>query len=123
MGGLVWVSVGPWQMARGAPWAPPVQHRSCTAELACHPPAPSLLVLLPQFLYLVFSIVVTLPLTLAVDGTDWSAQFDGWLAGDWAVLVATGSVVTIAANYCIQHSMWQLGAPLVSMFYGERMGE
>lgn len=72
---------------------------------------------LSQYLYLLLSVVVLTPLTLALDGTDWSAQFRGWNATDWALLVLTGSAVCVVANLCIQHSTWQLGAPTVSMFY------
>lgn len=58
-----------------------------------------------------------LPLTLAIDGTDWASQFDTWRAADWAVLALTASVVCIGANWCIQHATWRVGAPVLSMFY------
>ena len=46
-----------------------------------------------QYLYLTLTIVVALPLTLPIDGTDWAAQFGGWSGGDWAWLVCGGTVV------------------------------
>ncbi|EFN60112.1 expressed protein [Chlorella variabilis] len=58
-----------------------------------------------QYCYLLFCIVALLPLTLPIDGADWSGQFDGWTASSWAVL----------------HATWQLGAPTLSMFYGLRL--
>lgn len=58
-----------------------------------------------------------LPLTLAVDGTDWAAQFATWGAVDWVVLALTASVVCCGANWCIQHATWRVGAPVLSMFY------
>lgn len=74
-----------------------------------------------QYLYLLFTITIMLPLSLGIDGTNWPAQFAGWAAGDWAVLAALGCAVVLAANWCIQHSTWRLGAPTVSMFYGLRL--
>ncbi|EFN51960.1 hypothetical protein CHLNCDRAFT_139635 [Chlorella variabilis] len=74
-----------------------------------------------QYCYLGFCILVLLPLSLPINGTDWSRQFGGWGASDWAVLALTSSVVCVGANYAIQHSTWQLGAPTVSMFYGLRL--
>ncbi len=46
-----------------------------------------------QYAYLSLTIVVALPLTLPIDGTDWAAQFGGWSGGDWAWLVCGGTVV------------------------------
>ncbi|KAL4857549.1 hypothetical protein ACK3TF_002404 [Chlorella vulgaris] len=58
-----------------------------------------------QYCYLIFCIALLLPLTLPIDGADWSGQFEGWTASSWAVL----------------HATWQLGAPTLSMFYGLRL--
>ncbi|KAI7839517.1 hypothetical protein COHA_006784 [Chlorella ohadii] len=74
-----------------------------------------------QYLYLLLSVAVLLPISLGVDGTDWSANFRGWTAGDWAVLCVMSCCVVISANLCIQYSTWVLGAPTVSMFYGLRL--
>lgn len=78
-------------------------------------------VLPPQYLYLLLSVAVLLPISLGVDGTDWSANFRGWTAGDWAVLCVMSCCVVISANLCIQYATWVLGAPTVSMFYGLRL--
>ncbi|PRW61466.1 hypothetical protein C2E21_0666 [Chlorella sorokiniana] len=74
-----------------------------------------------QYIYLSLTIVVALPLTLPIDGTDWAAQFGGWSGGDWAWLVCGGTVVYVGQNYLLQHTTWQLGAPMVSLFYGLRL--
>jgi drug/metabolite transporter (DMT)-like permease len=74
-----------------------------------------------QYLYLLLSVAVLLPISLGVDGTDWPANFRGWTAADWAVLVVMSCCVVISANLCIQYSTWVLGAPTVSMFYGLRL--
>ena len=55
-----------------------------------------------QYCYLGFCILVLLPLSLPINGTDWSRQFGGWGASDWAVLALTSSVVCVGANYAIQ---------------------
>lgn len=78
-------------------------------------------VLPPQYLYLLLSVAVLLPISLGVDGTHWSANFRGWTAGDWAVLCVMSCCVVISANLCIQYATWVLGAPTVSMFYGLRL--
>jgi hypothetical protein len=65
---------------------------------------PSILVLVLQYCYLIFCIVLLLPLTLPIDGADWSGQFEGWTASSWAVLVLVSSFVCVGANYCIQAS-------------------
>jgi len=39
------------------------------------------------------TVVAALPLTLALDGTNWAAGFAGWTAGDWCMLVLGGSVL------------------------------
>lgn len=54
-----------------------------------YPPAGKML----QYAYLSLTILVALPLTLPIDGTDWAAQFGGWSGGDWAWLVCGGTVV------------------------------
>ncbi|KAI7838425.1 hypothetical protein COHA_007797 [Chlorella ohadii] len=75
-----------------------------------------------QYVYLSLTIAVALPLTLPIDGTDWAAQFGGWSGGDWAWLVCGGTVVyAVGQNYLLQHTTWQLGAPMVSLFYGLRL--
>lgn len=74
-----------------------------------------------QYLFLIFCILLLLPLSLAVDGTDWAAQFVGWSAHDWIVLAATASFVCVGANSTLQHATWQLGAPTVSIFFGLRL--
>lgn len=56
-----------------------------------------------QYLYLLLSITVLLPITLCVDGADWSANFRGWTAGDWAVLCVLSCCIVISANLCIQY--------------------
>lgn len=55
-----------------------------------------------QYCYLVFCALLLLPLTLPIDGTDWSGQFGEWSASSWAMLVLVSSVVCIGANYCLQ---------------------
>jgi hypothetical protein len=67
-----------------------------------HVPCCHLLLPPPQYCYLVFCVLLLLPLTLPIDGTDWGGQFEGWSAGSWAVLVLVSSVVCIGANFCIQ---------------------
>ncbi|KAL4438959.1 hypothetical protein ABPG77_006896 [Micractinium sp. CCAP 211/92] len=74
-----------------------------------------------QYLYLSLTLLVAFPLTMAVDGTDWAAGFGPWDAGNWAELVASGTVIYVGQNYLLQHTTWQLGAPLVSMLYGLRL--
>ena len=74
-----------------------------------------------QYCFLLSTSVVLLPLTLCIDGTDWSAQFDTWSSGDWVMLLATSTLVYTSANFSIQHATWRLGAPTVSMFYGLRL--
>ncbi len=56
-----------------------------------------------QYLYLLLSVAVLLPISLGVDGTDWAANFRGWTAGDWAVLCVMSCCVVISANLCIQY--------------------
>lgn len=38
------------------------------------------------------NLLVVLPISLGVDGTDWAAQFGGMDAGDWGMLVYCGCV-------------------------------
>ena len=71
-----------------------------------------------QYYYLSLTTAVALPLTLALDGTDWGAQFGPWTGSDWAWLVCGGTLVYVGQNYLLQHTTWKLGAPLVSMLYG-----
>ena len=70
----------------------------CTAQPHC--PILALPCVL-QYCYLLFCIVALLPLTLPIDGADWSGQFDGWTASSWAVLVMV-AVTCVLANFCIQ---------------------
>ncbi|KAL4452756.1 hypothetical protein ABPG75_008418 [Micractinium tetrahymenae] len=74
-----------------------------------------------QYQYLSLTIIIAFPLTMAVDGTDWAAGFGAWDAGNWAELVLGGTVIYVGQNYLLQHTTWQLGAPLVSMLYGLRL--
>lgn len=94
--GLGWVGLEGPERARRVPCQPGVcclpgrRQRLCPAWPG-HPHlsfCPSSCVpLLPlQYCYLIFSILLLLPLTLPVDGTDWTAQFATWrVAGaPWA---------------------------------------
>lgn len=56
-----------------------------------------------QYLYLLLSVAVLLPISLGVEGTDWPSNFRGWTGGDWAVLCVMSCCVVIGANLCIQH--------------------
>ncbi|PSC73805.1 hypothetical protein C2E20_2922 [Micractinium conductrix] len=73
-----------------------------------------------QLYFLGLSAVVLLPLSLGIDGTHWGAQFGGWAARDWVVLVATSTAVYLGANAALQNATWQLGASTVSLFFGVR---
>jgi hypothetical protein len=55
-----------------------------------------------QYCYLLVCILVLLPLSLGIEGADWSSQFVGWGGCDWAVLVLVASLVCIGSNFCIQ---------------------
>lgn len=55
-----------------------------------------------QYLYLSLTLLVAFPLTMAVDGTDWAAGFGPWDAGNWAELVASGTVIYVGQNYLLQ---------------------
>ncbi|PRW59246.1 colon cancer-associated Mic1 [Chlorella sorokiniana] len=74
-----------------------------------------------QFCYLPLAILALLPLSLPIDGTNWSANFSGWDAGWWAILVVNGALVYLGGNFALQNATWALGAPLVSMLYGLRL--
>lgn len=54
-----------------------------------------------QYCYLGFCILVLLPLSLPINGTDWSCQFGGWGTSDWAVL-ALAPVVCVGSLSAIQ---------------------
>lgn len=66
-----------------------------------------------QWYYLALSVLLLLPLSLGIDGTAWGAQFSGWSAVDWTVLVLTSTVVYIGANAALQVCLVQ-GAGLSS---------
>lgn len=72
---------------------------SAEATRACPPARPLTL----QYLYLLLSVVVLLPISLGVEGADWAANFAGWSGGDWAVLCTMSCCVVVGANLCIQH--------------------
>ncbi len=55
-----------------------------------------------QYYYLGLCILVLLPLSLHINGADWSAQFVSWGVSDWAVLVLVSSVVCVGSIYAIQ---------------------
>lgn len=55
-----------------------------------------------QFCYLPLTILALLPLSLPIDGSDWSSNFRSWSAGWWAVLVVNGSVVYLGGNFALQ---------------------
>lgn len=55
-----------------------------------------------QVCYLALSVLLLLPLSLGVDGTDWGLQFGGWTGAEWAVLVVTSTAVYIGANAALQ---------------------
>lgn len=55
-----------------------------------------------QYQYLSLTLVGALPLTLAVDGTDWAVGFGTWDAGNWAELVTGGTVIYVGQNYLLQ---------------------
>lgn len=83
-----------WRMSTAAQAAMatrgPATHAPKTAAPSSpYPPAGKML----QYAYLSLTILVALPLTLPIDGTDWVAQFGGWSGGDWAWLVCGGTVV------------------------------
>lgn len=53
-----------------------------------------------QYLYLTLTILVALPLSLGVDGAGWGAQFGGWGAADWALLVTGATSFTSDGTTC-----------------------
>jgi len=55
-----------------------------------------------QLYYLPLTILALLPLSLPIDGSDWSANFRGWQANWWAVLMLNGSVVYLGGNFMLQ---------------------
>lgn len=59
---------------------------------------------LVQFYFLPLCILLLLPLSLPIDGADWGAQFRGWSAGDWCILVANGSLVYLGSILLLQVS-------------------
>ncbi|PSC74038.1 hypothetical protein C2E20_2672 [Micractinium conductrix] len=74
-----------------------------------------------QYLYLGLTVLVALPLSLPLDGTDWGGQFGPWDGSDWAMLACGGTVIFVGQNYLLQYTTWALGAPIVSMLYGLRL--
>lgn len=82
-------------------------HLRIHAHLHAHSHAPLPLIShLPtlQFCYLPLTILALLPLSLPIDGGNWSANFQGWGAGWWAVLAVNGSVVYLGGNFALQVS-------------------
>lgn len=73
------------------------------------------------YYYMALTVVVALPLSLAVDGTDWATGFAGWTAGDWCMLLLGGTVLYVGQMSLLNYCAWQLGAPLVSMMFGLRV--
>lgn len=76
-----------------------------------------------HLLYAFMSILalVALPLSLALDGTDWAAGFAGWTPGDWCMLLLGGTILYAGQMWLLNVIAWKLGAPLVSMLYGLRV--
>ena len=98
--GRVWASMPLWGCMRRNRSL----HLSLPAALHCPHPHSSLNPpLCPwQLYFLGLSAVVLLPLSLGIDGTHWGAQFGGWAARDWVVLVATSTAVYLGANAALQ---------------------
>lgn len=67
------------------------------------------------------TVLVALPLSLALDGTDWAPAFAGWSAADWCMLLLGGTVLYVGQMWLLNHCAWKLGAPLVSMMFGLRV--
>eukprot|EP00887_Chlorella_sp_A99_P005266 scaffold1.g5266.t1 len=80
----------------------------------------SCLFVLLQYCALGGGLIFLLPLSLGIDGTDWS-EMAAWTAADWTVLAVLGSAVCSGAGFLIQYSTWALSAPTVSMFFGMRL--
>ncbi|PRW58098.1 Ankyrin repeat-containing YAR1 [Chlorella sorokiniana] len=66
-------------------------------------------------------LTVVLPLSLIIDGTDWSAQFSGMNGKDWAALLVSACVAHVGSVLGIQLSTWKLGPATVSMFFSLRV--
>ncbi|GAB4819669.1 hypothetical protein N2152v2_006715 [Parachlorella kessleri] len=65
--------------------------------------------------------VVVLPISLAVDGTDWGAQFRGFNSSDWAALLFCCIVAHNGSVLGIQWATMKLGSNTVAMFMGLRL--
>lgn len=57
-----------------------------------------------QFCFLPLTALALVPLSLPIDGTDWSSNFAGWSARWWAALVLNGSLVYLGGNFALQVS-------------------
>jgi hypothetical protein len=55
-----------------------------------------------QYYFMIASIIVLVPISLPLEGTDWAADMAPWNASDWVVLTALGTVVCIGAGILIQ---------------------
>lgn len=65
-----------------------------------------------QHCYLPLTITLLLPLSLGIDGADWSGQFSHWDAGAVVLLVCAATIVYLGGNFLLQNATWQLGAPM-----------
>ncbi|KAI7846420.1 hypothetical protein COHA_000130 [Chlorella ohadii] len=74
-----------------------------------------------QYWYLAVACVLLTAITLPLDGTDWGVMAAYWSAADWLVLALLGSVVFVGLAFALQHAVWQLGAPTVSLMAGQRL--
>lgn len=74
-----------------------------------------------QHYFLCFSILVFMTLSLPINGAAWKPQFHGWTARDWLILVFESSVAYVGSAAAMQHCVWRLGAPMVSISLGLRL--
>ncbi|KAI3427008.1 hypothetical protein D9Q98_006951 [Chlorella vulgaris] len=74
-----------------------------------------------QYLIIWMNLLIVLPISLGVDGTDWAAQFGGMNGGDWGALLFCGCVAHAWIALLIQESTVRLGGTTVSMFFGFRL--